>query len=459
MIRRRLLSPLGLRLLAAFVVVAVAAIVISVVLTVTLARTQVAHLVMQTHQEDAQAAAAAAAAAYEGAGGWRGADLSSAVAVAARGQATVIVLDEDGTVVAAPADEAARLLAEMHGVEIADVPRLESVRAPVMVGDIQVGTVDLKYPSSHLPSSEQQIRDALSETGVIGAIVAVLAAVGVAIFVAARVSRPINALTTAAAELEAGRRDVRVNLAKAPGEIGSLAAAFDRMSEAVQREDELRRNLVSDMAHELRTPLTILRGTTEALVDEVLTPDVDTLASLHDEVLRLSQLVGDLEVLASAEAASLHLEAGPVDLADVARATLDLARASATAAELELRSELEPAPVMGDDGRLRQVTMNLVANALRYTPAGGTITVRTRVERGQATLTVLDTGPGIHEQDLPRLFERFYRGRVAGDMAGSGIGLAVVKELLAAHGGTIEASNRDEGGAAFTARLPLAPSR
>ena len=213
------------------------------------------------------------------------------------------------------------------------------------------------------------------------------------------------------------------------------------------------------MAHELRTPLTILRGTTEALVDEVLTPDVDTLASLHDEVLRLSQLVGDLEVLASAEAASLHLEAGRVDLADVARATLDLARASATAAELELRSELEPAPVMGDDGRLRQVTMNLVANALRYTPAGGTITVRTRVERGQATLAVLDTGPGIHEQDMPRLFERFYRGRAGGEMAGSGIGLAVVKELLAAHGGTIEASNREDGGAAFTARLPLAPPR
>ena len=449
------LSPLGVRLAAAFVTVAVAAVVVFAVLTITSARDQLGELVSDVHLEDTRAAAAQVASAYETAGGdWEAADLTGAVAVAARDQATIAVLDGSGAVVREPVEEAAAMLEDMHGVSIVDVPRGEPVEAPVVASGAPVGTVQLRFPVSNLSTPEQEVRDALVRTALFGAALAILVAVGVSVFVAHRVSRPLTELTAAATELEAGRRDVRVHLEDAPGELGALAATFDRMAASVQREDELRRQLVRDVAHEVRTPLTILRGTTEALVDGVMDPDEETLSSLHDEVLRLTRVVGDLETLAEAEASALQLQLGPVDLAAVAEAAVAIARAAATAEELELVGDLSPAPAKGDAGRLGQVAVNLVVNALRYTPAGGSITVRTATEGSHAVLQVLDTGPGIAEEDLPHLFERFYRGRTPERTSGSGIGLAVASELVAAHRGTIEAGNRPEGGAVFTVRLP-----
>jgi two-component system, OmpR family, sensor histidine kinase BaeS len=450
----RLLSPLGIRLAAAFVSVAVAAVTVLAALTLASARSEVSSLVRDVHVNDAQATAAAAARAYEQAGGWRGADLTSAAAVAARGQATLTLRDGSGAVVGAPADEAAEMMARMHGVAIVEVERAEPVAAPVLIDGRTVGSVELRFPTSHLPTPERQIRDALSRNALLGAALAVVSAIAVSVYVARRVSRPISALTAAATELEAGNRDVRVELADAPGEIGALASAFDRMASAVALEDELRRRLVSDVAHELRTPLTILRGMTEALVDEIVTPDHATLASLHEEVLRLTRLVGDLETLAAADAAGLRLEVAPVDLAQVARAVLDLAAPSGGAADLAVTAELAPATVGGDEARLRQAVTTLVANALAYTPVGGSVTVRTRIDPEHAIVEVLDTGPGIDGDDLPHLFERFYRGRRTAGVAGSGIGLAVARELVTAHGGTITAENRDGGGAAFVVRLP-----
>ena len=456
--RKPLLSPLGLRITAALVTVAIAAIVVFAVLTVTSTSHQLVALVEHTHAEDARAAAAAAARAYEDTDGWTGADLGGALAVAARGQATLTVLDPSGKVIAVPADEAADLLRRIYGIEVVDVPRGSPITAPVLVGGRTVGSIELRFPSSHLPGPEQGVRDALLRTALIGALVAVATAVGVAFFVARRVSTPIVALTDAAAQLEAGHRGVRVALPDAPGELGTLATAFDRMSGSLERAEELRRQLVHDVAHEVRTPLTILRGTTEALVDGVLAPDAATLRSLHDEVLRLSRLVGDLETLAAAEAAALHLEMRPLDLADVARSAVELARASAADADIALEQDLSPALAHGDEGRLRQVAINLLANALRYTPAGGHVTVRTAAEGDEVVLEVLDDGPGIAPEELPRLFERFFRGSAGRDVDGSGIGLAVAAELTAAHGGRIEAANRPGpgNGARFIVRLPVA---
>ncbi|HET9443467.1 MAG TPA: HAMP domain-containing sensor histidine kinase [Acidimicrobiales bacterium] len=454
MTAERLLSPLGVRLAAAFVTVAVAAVAVLAALTLASARDEVSGLVRDIHRQDSLATAAAAARAYERAGDWAGADLSGAAAVAARGQANLTLRDAAGNVLAAPAHDAADMMARMHGVAVVEVPRGEAVRAPVVVGGERVGTVELSFPTSHLPTPERQIRDALTRNAVLGAALAIASAMAVAVFVARRVSRPITALTAAAADLEAGRRDVQVDLADAPGELGALAAAFDRMAAAVAREDQLRRRLVADVAHEVRTPLTILRGTTEALVDGVAEPDAATLASLHEEVLRLSRLVGDLETLAAADAAGLHLARRPTDLAAVAGAVVDLAAGAAEAADLDLTTDLRPAPVDGDEPRLRQVLTTLVANALAYTPAGGDLAVRTYAADGRCVLEVADTGPGIDEADLPRVFDRFYRGRRTAGVAGSGIGLAVARELVTAHGGTIEVANRPEGGTVATVSLP-----
>lgn len=457
MIARRILSPLGVRLAAAFVTVAVAAIAVLFAVTVAGERSQMSDLVAREHRADATAAAAAAGHAFETAGGWEDADLVGAVAVAARGQATLTLSDAGDREISSPTDEAAEMLARMHGVEIRDTPRGAPVTAAVVIDGKKVGGVSLRFPTGDLPIPAREVRDALSRDALRGAVLAVLVAIAVAVFVARSVSRPVTALIAAASGMEAGRRDVRVDLANAPGELGTLAATFDRMAAALQREDDLRRRLVADVAHEVRTPLTILRGTTEALVDGVAFPDPATLASLHDEVLRLARLVGDIETLAAADAA-VGLDSGlrsePVDLADVARSVVELARVALDDAELTLATDLRPAPTIGDPGRLQQVATNLVANAMRYTPAGGSITVRTETAGGEALLQVDDTGPGIGAEDLPHIFERFYRGAASAGTSGSGIGLAVASELVAAHGGRIDVDGGPGSGTTFTVAIP-----
>lgn len=452
---RRLLSPLGVRLAVAFVAVAVAAVAVLAGLTLSSAGDQVSELVTSTHRADAHATSDAAAQAYEQAGGWDDADLSSAAAVAARSQAELTVVDVDGATLAAPASEAAEMMARMHGVEILDVDRDEPVAHDIVLDDGRVvGAVELRFPTSHLPAPEREIRHALVRNAWIGVALAVVSAFAVAVVVARLVSRPIEALTAAATQLAGGRRDVRVGLGDAPGELGALSVAFDRMAESVEEEDRLRRQLVADVAHEVRTPLSILQGTTEALVDGVAEPTPETLASLHEEVLRLGRLVGDLEILAAADAAGLRLDRRPMDLAEQVATVLAGAGATADAADVRLVHALAPAPLDADPGRIRQLTTALLANALAYTPAGGTITVRTTQTTDAAVLEVTDTGPGIDPDDLPHVFERFYRGRRTRAVAGSGIGLAVAQELAAAHGGRITAENQHPSGASFRVELP-----
>ena len=453
MTRRAPLSPLGVRLAAAFVVVAVAALTVLAALVVVSARSGVSDLVADVHDEDARAAAVAAAQAYERAGGWAGADLAPAVAIAARGQATLAVRDASGGLLSASTDELAEMMLRMHGVQPADTDRGEPVRADVMVDGVQVGVVELRFPDSHLPTPERQIRSVLFRNVLLGALLSVVVAVAVAVFVARRVTRPIVALTAAVEGVGAGEPGVRVELADAPGELRTLAETFNQMAAAVEREDQLRKQLVADVAHELRTPLTILRGTTEALVDGVTEADAGTLGSLHEEVLRLAHLVDDLHTLAAADAANLHLTRTPVDLAPIVASVADLAAGAADLAGIDLQTVLGESRAITDAERVKQIVSTLVGNALIYTPNGGTITLRTGIEANTALIVVSDSGPGIEPVDLPHIFARFYRGTTA-QGTGSGIGLAVARELGVALGGEISASNGATGGAVFTVRLP-----
>jgi two-component system, OmpR family, sensor histidine kinase BaeS len=450
-------SSLATRLAAVFVLVAFAAVTVLAALTLVGARSEVDSVVRDIHRQDTRSAATAAATAYQRAGGWDGADLSGAAAVAARGQAEMTVRDADGDIVAAPAHEAAALMAEMHGIAILDMPRSHPIAAPVMDDAQQVGTVELRFPVGHLPTPERQLRDALSRNVLIGAGLALVTAVVAGLVVARHLGRPLTILTEGATRLQEGDREARVDVGQAPREIVTLAASFNHMAATIHREEQLRRRLVADVAHELRTPLTILRGSTEALIDRVASPDPATLASLHDEVLRLTRLVADLETLAAADAARLELRQEPTDLADIASAVIALARPAAEAGDLMIIEDLASAPSHGDPERLRQVLTTLVANALAYTPTGGTITVRTGAE-GTAWVTVADTGPGIADTDLPHIFDRFYRGARTTKVSGSGIGLAVARELVSAHHGTITGRNLPEGGAEFSIEIPTPSS-
>jgi two-component system sensor histidine kinase BaeS len=452
--RRPLLGPLGVRLASAFLLVAMAAVAVFATLMMISTRSEVSDLTDRQRADDLAAAAVAAGESYERAGSWADADLAGAVAVAARSQATLTIVDANGEVVGAPTDVLASMMMEMHGMTNVDVPRSDAVSAPVAVDGQPVGAVLLAFPVQAM-EAERHVRDALARTAIVGVVAAAVVALVVALYVSVRVTRPIAALTTAAGDLAAGRRDTRVET-DGPGELRTLAEAFNAMADHLDTEDRLRRNLVADVAHELRTPLSILQGSTEALLDGVDRPTPEVLGSLNDEVGRLRRLVGDLETLAAAEAVTLRRRADLVDLAAVARSAVDLLSPLADDRSTEMRIEAESAPVTGDADRLHQVALNLIANALKFTPAGGTITVSTSSNGSVACLEVADNGPGIPEDELPHVFERFWRGTNRDAAGGSGIGLAVVAELIAAHHGTVSVENVSGGGARFTVTLPAA---
>ena len=450
------LARIGVRLALAFVGVALAAIAVLAVLTLLASRSEVSALVERQHEARAQDVAAALAQAYEDAGSsWAGADLRTAYVLAAVGGAVLEVRDGAGQIAARP-PAMAGLMGRMHGGGPASVLGSPMTVAVTANGE-QVGTASLRFPSSSLPAPEREVRDALARTVLLGSGFAALLALGVAAAVSRRITRPLVDLTAAVQRFERGDRTARAGSGGSPGELGELAHAFDRMADTLVREDSLRRALVADVAHELRTPVTILRAYCEEMVDGVAEPTVERLASLHDEVLRLGTIVDDLETLAAAEAAGLRLERTLVGLDRVAGDAAELLRPWFAAAELQLQLELEPAEVEGDPGRLGQVVTNLLTNALKFTPPGGRVTLAVAPQGELARLSVTDTGPGIPAEEVTRVFDRFWRGSHATGVGGSGIGLAVVAELVRAHSGRVDVASTVGQGAVFTVLLARAP--
>jgi signal transduction histidine kinase len=226
------------------------------------------------------------------------------------------------------------------------------------------------------------------------------------------------------------------------------------MADAIDRHEKLRRVLVADVAHELRTPIAVLQAEHEALLDGVAEPTPAQFGSLRDQVLRLARIVGDLQTLSEADAASLHMTPCRADLADIAASAGDNLAGRFEAAGIAVTRRLAAAPVNGDSGRLHQIATNLLTNALKFTPAGGRITIEVWTMNGFSILRVSDSGIGIPPDELPRIFDRFWRGRHAARTAGSGVGLAVAVELARAHGGDISATSTEGIGTQMTLTLP-----
>lgn len=453
MTTERRLTPLAVRLAAAFVAVAVVAVAVLSALIVFVADRETSALNDREHRSDARAAAVAAADAYTDAGSWEAADLTAVAVVAAGSHAELTLADAEGTVIAAPTDDLARMMGEMHGVAAIEEARGHPATAAVLVGGRRVGAVTLTFPLADSPA--EHVRDVLWRTVVVGASIAAAVAVAVALVVATRLTGPLVALTGAAARLARGDRTARAAV-EGPGEVGELARAFDDMAGQLETEDRVRRQLVADMAHELRTPIAILQGETEALLDGVAAPDATTLGSLHDEALRLGRLVTDLETLAAADAARFTLHLATCDLAEVAARAAATIRTAAADRNVTLVENLASAPAAGDADRLHQVALNLLSNAIKFTPAGGTVTITTASANGRATLAVDDTGPGLDDGEADRVFDRFWQGAAGHASAqGSGIGLAVAAGIVDAHDGTLTATNHPDGpGARFEATIP-----
>jgi signal transduction histidine kinase len=231
------------------------------------------------------------------------------------------------------------------------------------------------------------------------------------------------------------------------------------MADSVAQQEKLRRDLVSDTAHELRTPVAVLQANCEALLDGVVPHTVEQTASLHEEVLRLAGLVEDLQSLAGADAAALAMRLVPCDLATLVDVALDAMASSLASAGLTVSRQLETVVVDGDPVRLHQVITNVLTNAQKFTPAGGSIEVELTKTATTARLLISDTGIGIPEEDRPQVFERFSRGRNAERASGTGVGLAVVAQLVRAHRGTVELDSEIGRGTTIILEFPRAATR
>jgi two-component system OmpR family sensor kinase len=276
-------------------------------------------------------------------------------------------------------------------------------------------------------------------------------------------TRPLRKLEAGASEL-ASDHSVRVT-PEGPREVRAVADALNRLAEDIEssalelHEEERRKSrFVSDVSHELRTPLTAIRGAAETLMDED-TPPADRrrfLSTIVSESDRLARLANDLLTLQRIEGATGELPLGRVDLRQVAAIAIEALEPLAADRRVTVMLSGEAPAVLGDRDRLQQVIANLVDNATRMAPAEGEVRVELSTGAGRAIVQVSDSGPGIPETDLPRLFDRFYRSEMSRDRAtgGAGLGLAIVKAIVTAHGGTIDAANLAESGAVFTVRLP-----
>ncbi|MHB9864044.1 sensor histidine kinase [Streptomyces sp. YIM S03343] len=294
---------------------------------------------------------------------------------------------------------------------------------------------------------------------VVGAAGLVLAVtVAVMAVVATRLVRPLRALTAAAQQPP--ELHVRVPVTTRD-ETGILAEAFNSLTERRERLEAQRKAMVSDIAHELRSPLTNIRGWLEVTRDGVVDPDPALLASLHEEAVLLQRVIDDLQDLAAADAGTLRLRPEPVRADELLDQVAAAHRVAAGTAGVDLRTEVTATPWLeADPVRMRQALGNLVSNALRHTPPGGTVTLTARREGDEVVFTVADTGCGIAADDLPYVFDRFWRAEKSRSRrtGGSGLGLAIVRQLLAAHGGTVEAASEPGAGAVFTLRLPGTPA-
>ena len=303
---------------------------------------------------------------------------------------------------------------------------------------------------------EQAFASALLVSTSLALLASVLAALAVSWYFSRRVQRSIDSVAEAASQIATGRYDARVSDPGLGEEFSTLALSYNRLAERLETTERTRRSMLGDLAHEMRTPLATIDAHLEAVEDGIRPLDEETLGVVRGSTGRLRRLAEDMAALSRAEE-GLHVYPKPVDAATLARTAADTARDRYTASGVRLDIDLADAGLVRVDAeRIGQVLGNLLDNALRHTPAGGVVTISCRSIEGWVEYRVADTGDGVAPQHLPHLFDRFYRADTSRDRrrGGSGIGLAIAKALVEAHGGGISVTSAGAGhGTAFTVRL------
>lgn len=268
-----------------------------------------------------------------------------------------------------------------------------------------------------------------------------------------RVGRPLGDVISAAERVASGDFKVRVRESGPPW-LRSVAAAFNSMTSRLELQQRQRRDLMADIAHELRTPLSVMQGRLEGMIDGVYPRDERHVTQVLDDTRLLARLVEDLRTLAHSESGSLTLQKEPTDIGVLVDEALTSLKPEAEAREVTMRGDLPPdLPLMDVDPlRIREVVLNLVSNAIRYAGAGKAVDATVDLQPQAVTLRVRDNGPGIAPEDLPHIFDRFQKGATSG---GSGLGLTIAHNLVAAHGGTIRAESRVGLGTTVIVTLPI----
>jgi signal transduction histidine kinase len=365
---------------------------------------------------------------------------------------------------------------EVLGANLGELPRLD-VDAPrwgVIGANVfaTVPTVDGGSVTVLTPSPSRGFLGRLSATTgflqsvwwqflLVGAVAAAVSLI-VARLMARGMTQPLRDMAAAARRMETGDYSLRVET-RSRDEVGRLATAFNRMSGELQTLEQSRRDLVANVSHELKTPIAAIRAHLENLLDGVERPEPETLTVMLGQVERLGRLVDQLLELSKLESGEVPLRRDPLALRPLVDDLLAEVAIASAGRRLHLANEVDPALplVSADRERVHQVLFNLLDNAVRFTPDGGSVRVRARAEAGSVHVSVADTGTGIAPEHLPRLFERFYRvdharARLDG---GTGIGLAIARSAIEAHGGTIRATSEPGRGSTFTFDLPIAEHR
>ncbi|MFC1946100.1 sensor histidine kinase [Chloroflexota bacterium] len=298
-----------------------------------------------------------------------------------------------------------------------------------------------------------QINSSLWQVGLISAAVALV----IGLILTRQITRPVRALISGARHLTVGELGHRVTV-KSHDEIGELAQSFNIMAASLEKGEKSRRQLTADIAHELRTPLTVIKGTVAGILDGVFQPDTERLNSIKEQTSLLTHLINDLRDLSLAESGQLKLNLAATDMAKLVKQTVANHEVGAREKNISLKlAEIARLPeLMIDPIRIEQVIANLLTNAIRHTPSGGSITVSLARDNVNAAISVADTGEGIAAEDLPYVFERFYRSGSARSRqeGGTGLGLAIVRQMVEAHRGRVSVESPSTG-TRFTIKLPL----
>lgn len=406
-------------------------------------------------QRVADGTAAAIADGYEQSNGdWYGGALSAATSASSLYDSVYLqVRTIDGTIVYD--DRANDVLGSVDVKE--DGSNVAS--APIMVDGEKVGTVLVRVPGSEtlLTKFDEDFRDKSYNAMIFAAVIALIIAMVMGAIFARTIAAPVKKITNAAKALKEGDYSARTGMTGSD-EIARLGNMFDLMADSVESNRKLERRLVTDVAHELRTPLMAIQSTVEAMIDGVFKPDAERLETLNSEVQRLSRLVDALLKLSRLESRTKPIEQKKVDLTEMLSSVVQTHQAYIHDAGLNLEFEYDPhVYVFGDADLLRQATANLISNAVRYTPEGGTITIMARKGDLMGQIVVKDTGIGLTPEEAKLVFQRFWRadsGR-ARATGGLGIGLSVVKEIVEQHNGWVRVEGRPDEGACFTIYIPL----